>query len=77
MVDDADPVAQSHFRFQIRTFWIGVLYNAIGWALFPVMLIGLPILGWWFVWSLVRIVQGGLLAVENKPIANPTSWLFG
>jgi len=25
----------------------------------------------------VRIVKGGLLAVENKPIANPRSWLFG
>ena len=23
MVNDADPVSQSHFRFQIRTFWIG------------------------------------------------------
>jgi uncharacterized membrane protein len=76
MVDDADPVAQSHFRFQIRTFWIGLLYNVIGLPL-CLVLIGFPIIAWWFVWSMIRIVKGGLLAAENKPIANPRSWLFG
>jgi uncharacterized membrane protein len=75
-VGEADPVAASHFRFQIRTFWIGVLYFAIG-APLCLVLIGFPILIWSFVWSLVRIVKGGLLILENKPIANPGSWLFG
>ncbi|WP_283815207.1 hypothetical protein [Bradyrhizobium sp. JYMT SZCCT0180] len=41
------------------------------------MLIGLPIVAWWFIWSLIRIVKGGLLSIEHKPIANPKSWLFG
>ena len=76
MADDADPVAQSHFRFQIRTFWIGLLFNVIGFPL-CLVLIGLPILACWVAWSLARIVKGGLLALENKPIANPKSWLFG
>jgi|SRR5437660_4227387 len=75
-VDDADPVTQSHFRFQIRTFWIGLLYNVIGIPL-CLVLIGIPILAWWLVWSVVRIVKGGLLVLENKPIVNPRSWLFG
>jgi uncharacterized membrane protein len=75
-VDDADPVTQSHFRFQIRTFWIGLLYNVIGIPL-CLVLIGFPILVWWFIWSLIRIVKGGLLVAENKPIENPKSWLFG
>jgi uncharacterized membrane protein len=74
--DDADAAAQSHFRFQIRTFWIGLLYNVIGLPL-CLVLIGFPIIAWWFVWSMIRIVKGGLLAAENKPIANPRSWLFG
>src|SRR5205085_1670163 len=26
----ADPIARSHFQFQIRTFWIGLLYLAVG-----------------------------------------------
>jgi uncharacterized membrane protein len=74
--DDTDPVLRSHYRFQIRTFWIGLLYNAIGIPL-CLVLIGFPILAWWLIWSLVRIVKGMLLATEHKPIANPTSWLFG
>jgi uncharacterized membrane protein len=75
-VDDADPVLQSHYRFQIRTFWIGLAYLAIGIPL-CLVLIGIPILAWWFIWSLVRIVKGGLLLIDNKPIAHPRSWLFG
>jgi uncharacterized membrane protein len=75
-VDDADPVLQSHYRFLIRTFWIGLLYNVIGLPL-CLVLIGFPILAWWFIWSLIRIVKGMLLISEHKPIANPGSWLFG
>ena len=75
-VDDADPVLRSHYRFQIRTFWIGLLYLAIGIPL-CVVLIGIPILAWWFIWSLIRIVKGMLLVIEHKPIVNPRSWLFG
>ena len=75
-VADAEPMLQSHYRFQIRTFWIGVLYLAIGVPL-SLVLIGFPIVIWWCVWSLVRVVKGSLLLIENKPIANPGSWLFG
>jgi uncharacterized membrane protein len=75
-VDDADPVLRSHYRFQIRTFWIGLMYLAIALPL-SLVLIGLPILLWWFVWSAIRIVKGSLLVLENKPVVNPQSWLFG
>lgn len=75
-VDDTDPVLRSHYQFQIRTFWIGFLYITIGFAL-SIVLIGIPILVWWFVWSLIRIVKGIIAINEYKPIANPRSWLFG
>jgi uncharacterized membrane protein len=75
-VNDTDPMLRSHYQFQIRTFWIGLLYLAIGIPL-SVVLIGLPILIWWFVWSLIRIVKGLIRINERKPIANPKSWLFG
>jgi uncharacterized membrane protein len=75
-VHGSDPVLQSHYRFQIRTFWIGLLYLAIGLPL-CLFLIGLPILGWWLIWSLIRIVKGFILVSESKPIGNPRSWLFG
>ena len=75
-VDDADPVLRSHYQFQIRTFWIGLLYNLIGIPL-CLVLIGFPILAWWLVWSLIRIIKGIVLLNDCKPIANPRSWLFG
>jgi uncharacterized membrane protein len=74
--DDPDPVLRSHYQFQIRTFWIGLLYVVIGTPLCMV-LIGIPILIWWFIWSLVRVIKGFVLVLENKPIAEPKSWLFG
>ena len=75
-VDDTDPVLRSHYQFQIRTFWIGLLYLAIGFPLCMV-LIGFPLLVWWLVWSLIRIIKGIIALNECKPIANPRSWLFG
>ena len=75
-IEDADPVLRSHYQFQIRTFWIGLLYLTIGFLL-TIVLIGIPILVWWFVWSLIRIVKGIMAINEHKPIANPRSWLFG
>ena len=89
--DDSEPVLRSHFQFQIRTFWIGLLYNLIGIPLcvvlvalgmeligFPlIVLISIPLLFWWLVWSLVRVYRGNVLLDAGKPIANPKSWLFG
>ena len=73
---DCHPVMQSHYRFQIRTFRIGVLYVVTAIPLCFV-LIGFPLLIWWTIWSFVRIFKGFLLALEREPIANPRSWLFG
>jgi uncharacterized membrane protein len=75
-VNDSDPVLRSHYQFQIRTFWIGLLYNLIGIPL-CLVLIGFPLLAWWLVWSLIRIIKGIVLLNACKPIANPRSWLFG
>ena len=41
------------------------------------VVIGFLVLLWWFIWSLVRNVKGVLALNENKPIANPASWMFG
>jgi uncharacterized membrane protein len=75
-IGSADPLLASHYRFQIRTFWIGVLYLVIG-TILTMVLIGIAVLFWWFIWSLVRNITGVLALNESKPIANPASWLFG
>ena len=72
----ADGLLNTHYRFQIRTFWIGLLYIAIGIVL-TTAVVGIAVLFWWFVWSLVRNVKGVLALNDHKPIANPGSWMFG
>ena len=75
-VSDADPMLRSHYQFQISTFWIGLLYLTVG-VILTFVVVGLAILLWWFIWSLVRCIKGILALNEGKAIGNPTSWLFG
>ncbi len=75
-VGNATPELASHYRFQIRTFWIGVGYIIVGVVLL-LFVVGFLVLGWLFIWSLIRNIKGLLLLNENRPIANPGSWLFG
>lgn len=66
----------THFTFQVRTFWIGLLFLVAGGILLQIG-IGVLILLWWFVWSLMRNVKGILALNRNEPIENPNSWMFG
>lgn len=70
------PPIKSHYTFQVRTFWIGLIYLFIGILLLHLG-VGVLILLWGFVWSLVRNVKGLLALNRNEPIANPESWMFG
>ena len=58
---------ESHFRWQIRTFWFVLLWAIVGCALIFV-LIGVAVLFANFVWLIYRIVRGWLLLSENKPV---------
>jgi uncharacterized membrane protein len=75
-IGSADPILATHYRFQIRTFWIGLLYLVVG-SILTFVMIGFLVLLWWFIWSLVRNIKGMLALNENKPIADPASWGFG
>jgi uncharacterized membrane protein len=75
-VSEADPVLASHYRFQIRTFWIGVLYLILG-ALLLIVVVGFLVWAWWFIWSLIRNIKGLLALNEGRPIGDPASWMFG
>ena len=72
----ASDFLQSHFQFQVRTFWIGLLYLGVG-SFLLFLYIGGPILLWWLVWTLVRVIKGLILLNDGRPIPQPTSWLFG
>ena len=58
---------ESHFRWQIRTFWFGLLWAVIG-AATIVILIGFAILFANFIWIIYRIVKGWLNLNDNKPM---------
>jgi uncharacterized membrane protein len=63
--DVAGTWLESHFRWQIRTFWYGLLYSVIG-VITIVFGIGWAILMADLVWVIYRIVKGWLRLSEGK-----------
>jgi uncharacterized membrane protein len=74
--DKTDRVSQSHFQFQITTFWIGLVYFFVG-LLTLHFGIGALILLWYVVWTVIRCVKGLLALNLGEPIRYPNSWWFG
>ena len=72
---DAPQWLKTHYRWQIRTFWIGLLYTFIG-IITSFILIGYLILLCTLVWFIVRCVKGMSALEKKRPLSNPTSWLF-
>jgi uncharacterized membrane protein len=58
---------ESHFRWQIRTFWWGLLWGALGVITFLIV-VGWLILVADAIWIIYRIVKGWLYLNDNKPI---------
>ena len=62
---------ESHFRWQIRTFWYGLLWVALC-LLFVVLTLGIGLLLVWFpigivsLWFIYRIVRGWLALREGR-----------
>ncbi|HKE93202.1 MAG TPA: hypothetical protein VKB34_02765 [Povalibacter sp.] len=73
--DDAPEWLRSHYQFQIRTFWIGLLYIAVGCSL-AIVLIGFLILLFWFIWVVVRVVKGLRYLEQQQPHPEPNGWGF-
>ena len=65
--DVAGTYLESHFNWQIRTFWISLVVGIIG------MVLMLVLIGWLVlladaVWVIYRLVMGALKLSESKPI---------
>ena len=73
--NDAPEWLQSHYQFQIRTFWIGLLMMFIGMIL-VFFLIGYFVFLFWMAWLIIRSIKGLQALDRQQPVANPTSWLF-
>lgn len=57
---------ESHFRWQIRTFWWGLLWGLLGSISVLVYYIGVLVLGVTAVWYVYRIVKGWLRLNDGK-----------
>ncbi|WP_208539221.1 DUF4870 family protein [Algihabitans albus] len=66
---------ESHFRFQVRTFWIFLLGCLVG-ALLAIVIIGWLLLLFLWVWLIVRCVKGIQAVSRNEPYPNPETWLW-
>lgn len=72
---EAPEWLQSHYQWQIRTFWLGLLYTVIG-ALTAFILIGYLILLCNLIWFIIRCVKDLSALEKQQPLSKPTSWLF-
>lgn len=64
----------THFGWQIRTFWYAVLWFVIGAVLIATILgavIGVPLLVVVGLWVLYRIVRGWMTLADRKPMPTP------
>ncbi|MFC7368255.1 DUF4870 family protein [Vreelandella zhaodongensis] len=64
-----------HYRYQIRTFWMGLLYASVA-TLLTLVLIGFPLLLALAVWFIVRCVKGFKGLQEKRAPSNVDSWLI-
>ena len=64
---------ESHFRWQIRTFWFGLIW-AVLCGLFVVMTLGIGLIIVWLplgiltLWFIYRVARGWLALREHKPM---------
>ena len=72
---DAPHWLQTHYQFQIRTFWIGFLYFFVG-ASLATVIIGYLIILFAVIWLIVRCVKGVKYLDARQAHPNPTGWMF-
>lgn len=69
------PWIEGHYRFLIRTFWIGILYGFIALLLIPILL-GYIIALLLLVWLIIRCVKGLSALNEHRAPSNIDGWMF-
>tara|TARA_R100000353_G_C6350351_1_gene153093 strand:+ start:128 stop:484 length:357 start_codon:yes stop_codon:yes gene_type:complete len=72
---EAAPWLQAHYRYLIRTFWIGSLYFSVTFTL-SLIFIGTLLWPLLVVWLGVRCIIGWVAVRKGQPPARPGSWLW-
>ena len=84
----AGPAMETHYTFQIRTFWIAIAWWIIALVLLfwgiplSVILIGIPlvvagglIMAMTHIWFAVRCILGLIYVSRGEPYPRPRTWL--
>jgi uncharacterized membrane protein len=87
--DRAGPRAESHYIFQIRTFWTAIAWWIIGgvivlWGVplsfilvgIPLLILGGLIIGAVHIWFAVRCILGALYLARDEAYPRPRTWLL-
>lgn len=72
---DASDFEKNHYRYAIRTFWIGVVYSIIAIPLMFIM-IGFVLAFLIGVWLVIRCIIGLKAYNSGKEVKNVTTWLW-
>lgn len=72
---DASDWLQTHYRFQIRTFWMGAFYLLVGLMLLH-FIIGWLVVIFLVVWLIVRCAKGLKYLDRREAYPDPLTWLF-
>jgi len=75
--NEAPSWQRSHLQFQVRTFWIGILFGIISGATVPLLGLGILLGALTGLWVIVRSVKGILWLQRGVPVPDPSSWGFG
>ena len=65
--DARGTVYESHFDWQIRTFWWGLAWAVVGMVL-AILLVGFLVLFVAWIWMIYRVVKGWLKLIDGKPV---------
>src|SRR5512138_1051573 len=74
-VGDAPEPLKTHYRFQIRTFWMLLLYSVVS-GILVLVLVGGVLFVFVAVWLVVRSVKGLKHLDRGEPYPNATTWLW-
>lgn len=74
--DGDTGAANNHYRYQIRTFWISMVYCLVCFVTIPVLGLGFLLMFALLVWFIIRCVKGLKMAGENREMEDATTWLF-
>lgn len=72
---DAPDWLASHYEFQIRTFWLALLFSAVS-LLLTAVGIGVVMLVAVGLWVIVRSVVGLSHLLKGQPYPTPKNWML-